>query len=410
MKLISIISKRAILVVSVLLCSLTGLIGQSEEKYKEALDHIASLDKHKAADIFNEILEKDPNHSPSIYQLGILEMEFGETESAVKRFKKVISLNKDFTSNAYFSISKINLEKGNSEEAFKQLNTAIEKDSSLFEAYFQRCKIHYKLKNYSQALSDINKAISLNDKDPDYFYNRGLIKVETDKYDEAIEDFSKVISQNKNIENAYFFRGYCYYKKGTNEKENHHRDNLNKALADYNTCLVLEKDDELAYFNRAETHMALARLTTGGNHHYIDAISDFKSAIELNPNNKEAHYNKAICNYKYGYEDQALAELESILAMDPNYKDALYQVALIKYEYQEFNTALELYNRLIELEDDHADAFIYRGYTNFELKKKKEACLDWKKADELGDKEAHKDLKKYCKKYVDLDKLENKEQ
>lgn len=389
------------------LCGMNLSFGQIEAKYHEAMGHIATLDKHKAADVFNEILNENSSHAPSIYQLALLENEFGNEVSAQKRFKQVIRLDQEFVSQSYLELSKVDMKLGQTQEAFDFLNLAVQKDSTLDEVFYQLGKIHYESKNYEQALKNSNKALDLNKKLAEYYYLRGISNVELGNLDKAIKDFNDVIAKDSDLENAYFYRGFCFLKKGMNTEENHRRDNLNKALADYNTCIKIDPKDDLAFYNRGETHMFMAELVPSNNHHYIDAISDFKSALQIDPNNKEAHFNKALCNYKYGYQDQALAEFESILKEDPNYTDAIYQVALIRYEYQEFSTALGLYDRLITLEKEpHVDTYLYRGYTLFELKQKKQACLDWKKADELGDKEAHKDLKKYCKKYVDLKELQ----
>lgn len=395
-----------VLIFTLLVASASHSLSQVEAKYHDAMGHIATLDKHKAADVFNEILSENASHAPSIYQLALLESEFGNEISAQKRFKQVINLNKEFVSQAYLELSKVDIALGETQEAFDYLNLAVEKDTTLDEVYYELGKLHFDEKQYKEALKNANKALALNQKLADYYYLRGVANVELGNLAEAIKDFNDVIAKDNEIENAYFYRGYCYLTKGANANKRNRRDKLNKALADFNTCVKLDPKDDVAFYNRGETHMFMAELTPGGGHHYIDAIADFKSALQLNPNNNDAHFNKALCNYKYGYEEQALAEFETILKNDPKDADAMYQVALIKYEFQDFNAALDLYDKLVLLEEEpHKDTYLYRGYTLYELKQKKQACLDWKKADELGDREAHNDLRKYCKKYVDLKTL-----
>ena len=47
--------------------------------------------------------------------------------------------------------------------------------------------------------------------------------------------------------------------------------------------------------------------------------------------------------------------------------------------------ALEDFNRALKIDPKNSNAFAQRGYTKFELKKYKEACIDFEKAESLGE-------------------------
>ena len=85
------------------------------------------------------------------------------------------------------------------------------------------------------------------------------------------------------MENAFFYRGFSYFQEGIDPKYHGHKALLHKALDDYNKCISLDKRDEAAFYNRGEVNMLLG--------HYVDAISDFKHSIIINPTNYDAHYN-----------------------------------------------------------------------------------------------------------------------
>lgn len=360
-----------------------------DELFNKAMTEINGLNRVKAESLLNELLLKYPNHTEAHYQAGLIDINFEKTELAIDHFNKVIKLKGKDTPGAYFELSKLKIASGEKEEAMIMLDKVLQLDEANSEAYFKRGQLKFMNEDYESAKSDFNRALLMKTSAM-YYYDRALTEIELQDYPSAIDDLSKVIETKPEFEDAYFYRGYSYYKEGLSPDFTPHKALFKKCLADYDKCIELNPEDDAAYFNRGEAHMRLKE--------YVPAIADFKHTIALNPNDKEAHYNKAVCNYKYGYEDQALKEFKSILKMDPKYSDALFQVGVISYEFGDYEEALQAFNTLIETEEEHADAFTYRGLTNLELKNIPEACSDWKKADEMSDKEAHHDYVKYCSK------------
>ena len=59
--------------------------------------------------------------------------------------------------------------------------------------------------------------------------------------------------------------------------------------------------------------------------------------------------------------------------------------------------AIDDYNKAIEINPQYAEAFNNRGNAKAKLGDKEGACLDWRKAGELGVNGAYELIKKYCK-------------
>jgi tetratricopeptide (TPR) repeat protein len=95
---------------------------------------------------------------------------------------------------------------------------------------------------------------------------------------------------------------------------------------------------------------------------FNEAIEIYTEAIEYNPDNFEAYYQRANAN----------ASLR-------NYK-----------------VAIEDYNRAIEIHPKYADAYANRGQIKFYLKDNEGACEDWKIAESLG-KDNMEDKTRFCK-------------
>jgi len=408
MKELKTILKKSFLSLSAILVCASAF--SQDKAYEKALDQLNELNYHKAHDILIKNIEKHPSHSPSLYQLGKIELEYDDKAKAKTYFSKVVSSNTNFVSEAHLELSRLELELNDTISALEHLDKSILIEASE-DALYERALLKFKTHNYEGSISDISKALATNNEEAKYFILRGRAHIEEEKYNDAITDLDTAIILDSKIEDAYFFRAYCLYTLAHIPETNHKRDLLHRALEDYNMCVILDPKDELAFFDRGETHMALAELKPSNKHHYIEAISDFKAALALNPNNKEAMYNKATCNYRYGYVEKALEQFKLALEIDPNFSDALYQVGLLEYDNTEFKESLIHFNQLIEQEEEpHSDAYLYRGYVHLELGNTEEACEDWQYADSLDDvdPELHRelvhDMKKYCKKYIELEK------
>ena len=64
---------------------------------------------------------------------------------------------------------------------------------------------------------------------------------------------------------------------------------------------------------------------------------------------------------------------------------------------EEYKAAITDYTIAITLDPNDSDTYFIRGDTKQNLGQTNNACLDWRKAEELGNKEASERIKKYCK-------------
>jgi tetratricopeptide (TPR) repeat protein len=395
------VMKKSVLSFKFTLIVVFGLISnfsfsQSEKdvlQLNEALLNIKQLNRPKAQEILGDLLKRNPNYAAAHYQAGMIDLFFKKETEAIEHFNKVIELNGSETSDAQLELAKIKYVAGDVEKALDYVNKVLTRDNSKDEAFYIRGKIKLAQGQFEDSKQDFNSAILLKNDEFIYYYHRGVALVELKDYPNAIQDFDKVVANiitTPELENAYFYRGLCYYKEGTDPKFKGHKLLMTKALEDYNMCVKLDKKDEIAFYNRGEVNMAL------GN--YVDAISDFKHCLLLNPANYEAHYNKAMCNYHFGEILTAMKDMKALTILNPKFADAFFQLGVWHLEYGENKKALDNFNILIDMDKEHSDAFLYRGLTYLEMKENDKACEDLTMADKLGDKEAHKDIAKYCNK------------
>ena len=382
---------KSLILIFILSLFFNSFLFSQDEQYQEALKHISELNRVKAYEILIDIIKKHPNFSEAHYQTGLINTYFNRDDEALANFNNVLSLNKAEVLNASFELSKLYIKKSEYNSALLLLNSVIEKDVSNDKALYERARIKNIMLDFNGASNDLTTAILYNPADYLYYYQRGLALIELRNFPGAIQDFDKVINNIKStpeLETGYFYRGYAYYQEGLDPKYRGHKGLFHKCLSDYNMCIALDKNDEAAYFNRGEANMAL--------NNYINAISDYKHALLLNPKNYDALYNKAMCNYSLGEIESAVVDMKKLLVQNPNFTDAYFQLGVWSYESNQTKESIAYFTKLISLEEVHSDAYLFRGYAFLDENNMKSACQDWVVADKLGDKEAHKDIIKYC--------------
>jgi len=127
------------------------------------------------------------------------------------------------------------------------------------------------------------------------------------------------------------------------------------------------------------------------------AISDFTKALELDPQLASAYHDRGICKHELEDYDGALSDYSEAIRIDPGFAEAYYNRAMLYDIRNDREKALADYNRTIELQPTFAPAYYNRGvyYFNFDRSK---ACEDFKKASDLGDKDAEKAYLQHCQK------------
>ena len=194
--------------------------------------------------------------------------------------------------------------------------------------------------DYTQAI-DINPAFTF-----EYaaYYGRGHVCEMGGDVKSAINDYNKSISLNPAYPDVYNARGWDYFLSG-----------------DANA-----------------------------------AISDLNNAISLNPAYAEAYNNRGWVYYKSGYAATALPDFDKAIQLAPGFDKPYFNRAMVKAAAGDLNGAIAEYGYLIKLNPGNNMPYYLRGMAQFNLKNTDAACADWKRANEMGNKDAAGMLKRYC--------------
>ena len=161
------------------------------------------------------------------------------------------------------------------------------------------------------------------------------------------------------------------------------------GLDDYNESLRLNPHYYVAYYNRGITKSIIKD--------YDGAIKDFTKAIAIDSLSEAIFINRA--NVRFTIKDFAGAIKDYNKAIKLNPKNAKYYVLRGRAEnsYNNFRNAIEDCSFAINMNPSLKDAYKMRGIAKYNNKEKEDACLDWKKASEMGDVTSTKLLETWCK-------------
>ena len=121
---------------------------------------------------------------------------------------------------------------------------------------------------------------------------------------------------------------------------------------------------------------------------YTDAEKAYSKAIELNPRDSVAYYNRGNAYYKLGNYQQAIKDYNRAIELNPQYANAHYNRGTAYSNIGDYQQAIKDYNKAIELNPQYEKAYYNRGVTYAKLGNTKLAIENLKIAARLGDKEA----------------------
>ena len=142
------------------------------------------------------------------------------------------------------------LEKGQFEQAIKELSIQISSEKDNLEAIYLRGIAFRKLGKLDASLKDFDKAVSINPKNPDLFSDRAIVYHLMNRGEEAMQDMN--VSVAMDAENAFRYSCRAYMREMLKD--------TNGAMEDYNKAISLDPGDEVSLNNRGLLEEKLGRI------------------------------------------------------------------------------------------------------------------------------------------------------
>ena len=131
--------------------------------------------------------------------------------------------------------------------------------------------------------------------------------------------------------------------------------------------------------------------------HY-GAISDYTKAIEINPNDAKAFYNRGNSKDEIQDYEGAISDFRKAIEINPQYVAAYNNIAFVKRRrtINDNYGAIFYATKAIEIDPNYSYAYLNRGVAKKNIGDTEGACDDWRKASSLGNKDTTKWVKDLC--------------
>ncbi len=129
---------------------------------------------------------------------------------------------------------------------------------------------------------------------------------------------------------------------------------------------------------------------------YNAAIKDYTKAIKADKQNKEAYYNRGICELALKNFSKARADFDKTIKLDPENASAYYNRASVFASEKKYIESLPDLDKTIELDPKFPNALTLRGQIRAQSGNKKGACKDFNMAKSNGDPTADRYLSQFC--------------
>lgn len=336
-----------------------GELLYTQKKYSNALTNFINANNLKA-DIASfqaakclanlgkntEAIKMLQNHLESNYRLPPKTVRLDEAFTKLEQTAEWNTLwSNDWYSKTEMQASEAQLlfESGNYDELINLVSEACLK-SPKHQLLYWRAKAYFELNSLQGTIDDLNMVISLQKREILYFELRANCYLFQKKYTKAIDDLNVVLK----LKPVYFSK---YLLRANALAQLKQYDN---ALAD---IAIYQK-----YFPNNENGLFEAGNVWAASENYFKALENYNKAI-ANNSKKPAYYLARALVYE--------------------------KTNMPKYAFNDFNTAITLNPNL-------SDAWLGRGRMYLQQGNKKQACLNWEKANELGNYNANKLIYEHC--------------
>jgi tetratricopeptide (TPR) repeat protein len=289
-----------------------------------------------AEKIYGQILAAQPTHFDSLHLLGVIFMQRGDAEAAVR-----------------------------------QINAALKVEPRHILALNNRGNALQQLRRFDDALASYDRALAIRSDYAEALINRGAALTALRRYDEALGSCDRAVELRPDLADAYVNRGNALHAL--------HR--FTEALSAFDRALALRPNYAEARYNRGNTLHALKR--------HEEALASVDAALALRPDYVEALTNRGAVLHGLNRDEEALASLDRAIALEPNNVEALVTRGVIFNELKRFDEALACYERALCLCPNHSDALSNRGAALHDLTRFEEALASYDRALALRPDDVH---------------------
>lgn len=260
-----------------------------EEKFRQKAEELFKNGKFQEALIeYKKILEKKPQDTRAIFQIGVCYQRLGNLQAAKREFQKVLSFSPqseeaETIRREYSSVLQITEEQPTLPE--EKLVQGLLKGKMPGEPLLPKFTKERKSDAYN-------------------YYLLGVRNSRKGKWNLAIAQLEKAIQLDPDYAPTYTELGIAYAKKGI----------FDKAISTLKTAVEKDPDNIIAHYNLGAIYE--------GKGLWSLAINSYMKVLTLDPNNVEVRTRLGLCFVENNQNAAAMDQWNIAVTIDPNYKEA----------------------------------------------------------------------------------------
>lgn len=247
------------------------------------------------------------------------------------------------------------------------------------EEHLATARQAYEADTMELALAHADSAIQLNAAIPGGYKLRGDIRQRQRNFHGALMDYTRAEKADPSDARLYVSRSAVHISEG----------HLREAVADCDRALKLDPNDADAWYNRACADY-MGRNNDG-------AMRSLGQAVKLKGEHAEALFLRGVVRGEQYKEAAGIVDIQAALALNPDLPGGWLSLGVLQFENQQYQDAIASLTHVIDAQGDELKtAYYYRADCYYHLEDKDNACINWRRSSELGDKDAQFIVRNYC--------------
>jgi tetratricopeptide (TPR) repeat protein len=279
-----------------------------------------------------------------------------------------------------FKFAKFKFDKGEYTVALNLVNKALAYDKTYPSAYFLRADVNFRLGDYGGVVSDINTALDLTRSQsasaPEYQLLRARAYLNLEAWDKAEEDLELLFAGTEEYADAHYARALIRRRGG----------DLGGALEDLDRAILMRADQAGYHELRARIREALLP-PFASEEHYRNILGDLNVAVALEPENYDFLAYRSRISLRCRLRNEAVADLSRMIALKPGEAGAYAERGLLHMQDSRFDLAVQDFSQSIRIDPGDYRSYRNRAICQHNLERQKAALPDYNQAIALMSRE-----------------------
>jgi protein O-GlcNAc transferase len=316
-----------------------------------ALQHHQAGRLVQAAQLYQEILARDPQHADALRLLGVVAYQHGQLARAADLLAQAIRVNPrlaEYHNDLGLALHAL----GRHDHAIEEFQAALQLKPELAEAHYNLANALKAHGRIDDAIATYQVALQLRPRYPEALNNLGNALKERGQFDQAIAAFRAAVSLDPRFVGALTNLGNALQSQGRAKQAHRARheriEELDQSIEAYRAALALQPTDASAHNNLGTALETLGRLD--------EAIACYQTALRLQPRYAEAFFNLGNAQATRRRPDEAVCAYRAALEAQPAYPEALTNLGNVLREEDAMAEAISAYRQALALRPDFAEA------------------------------------------------------